>query len=100
MAPLALEALGDPVSDAILENAAQELVSLAIAVIDRLSLQQSKLALSGSVLKHMQPVRARVIDALALRYPSLNCCEPFTDAAHGAALMALEMYGKDVPPHA
>lgn len=100
LAPLTLEALGDPVSDAILQNAALELVSLAKAVIDPLSLQQSKLALSGSVLAHMQPVRAQVINALTLLYPTLNCCEPIADAAHGAALMAFEMYRKDVPPHA
>ena len=100
LAPLLMEAVGDSVADAIVDHAAQELVSLAAAVIDRLSLQQSKLALSGSVLTHMAPVRARVIDALTRRYPSLNCCEPFTDAAHGAALMALAMFGKDVPPHA
>lgn len=90
LAPLLIKAGDDPVAQAIAQRAAKELVLLAATVIDRLALGQSRLAFMGSILTHYPLIRSAVTQALTARYPKLAGFDPLADAAHGAALMALD----------
>lgn len=94
LAPLLLNAGADPAALTIIENAARDLTQLAATVIDRLQLQQERLALTGSILEHIAPVRSLVEANLTNRYPQLLGYAPIADAAHGAAQMALQQMRK------
>lgn len=100
LAPLVLETKNDKASCMIIDKAARELILMATAVIDRLHLESARLALTGSILKHMQPIRMQVEAELTQRYPKLQGFEPLADAAYGAALMAKQLIGKERDPHA
>jgi len=100
LAPLAIEAGEDEAARLILEKATRELTLLASTVIERLGLQGDRLALTGSILEKMLPVRNAVIESLTQRYPRLQGFHPLASAAYGAAQMALQLIGKDCEPHA
>ena len=92
LAPLLISALakGDEAANTIADKASAELFLMAATVIGRLSLETGEIALSGSILTQISPIRQKVESALASRYPALSCIEPRQDAAMGAAHMALE----------
>ena len=92
LAPLIGNATEDPAAQLILCKAATELTLLATTVIDKLSLQQQRIAFTGSILTKLIPVRKAVIDALQARYPHLVGFDPLADAAHGAANIAYQWY--------
>ena len=83
-------AAGDPAAKAIAAKAAGELALLVRPVVERLGLERGRLALAGGVLTGSAPIRAGVVEALARRYPGLECVDPQRDAATGAVLMAQE----------
>lgn len=90
LAPLLLEVGADAVAARIAQKAADELTLLAVAVIDKLGLAESRLAFSGGILARYPMIRERVERSLTARYPRLQGFEPLADAAHGAALLALK----------
>ena len=90
LAPLLLDAGNDAVAEAIMRKAALELALLAATVIQRLNLDCERIAFTGSVLTHMQPLRKAVEASLLNAFPGLRGFEPLTDAATGAAQMALQ----------
>ena len=81
---------GDTQALEIAEASAAGLVPLIRAVADRLDLQTGPLALLGSVLTANQYVREALTTQLAAALPELAVVPQRQDAAHGAALMALE----------
>ncbi len=92
LAPLLIPALshGDEVAGTVAGKAAGELFLMAATVIDRLSLQMGTIALAGSILTQILPIRKQVETELVCRFPALACIQPRQDAAMGAAKMALE----------
>lgn len=90
-APLlpAAVAEGDAVACDILQKAIAQLCQLASAVVLRLGLQESRLALSGGILKNIACVAEGVTAHLHMLYPHLEVFVLKTSAAEGAARMAL-----------
>ena len=92
LAPLVSEAAaaGDAAAGQIVEKACRELAALVIPVAGALHFEAGQLALAGSILLHVEAVRAGVTARLRERYPQLECVAPREDAASGAALLAWE----------
>ncbi|MBB6678695.1 ATPase [Cohnella lubricantis] len=91
LAPLLSEAnaLGDPEAQAIVRKCADSLFELAVPVIERLQLQEKRLAMAGSVLQKNGAIRELLLDRLTAAYPRLDCVMSPQDASLGAARMAL-----------
>lgn len=92
LAPLVSEAAaaGDAAAGQIVEKACRELAALVMPVAGALHFEAGQLALAGSILLHVEAVRAGVTARLRERYPQLECVAPREDAASGAALLAWE----------
>lgn len=92
LAPLVSEAAaaGDAAAGQIVEKACRELAALVMPVAGTLRFEAGQLALAGSILLHVEAVRAGVTARLRERYPQLKCVAPREDAASGAALLAWE----------
>ncbi len=95
-APLLPKALaqGDKTAEKILQKAVAELFILVKALIDRLSLENGALALSGGILLHMDVVREGLVQRLKEEYPGLTVFPLETPASVGAARMALAAANK------
>lgn len=74
----------------IARAAADELCMLAGTVVTALGIEGGRLALSGGLLSESSPLRAQVMERIQRQHPALQIISPQTDAAQGAALMALE----------
>ena len=84
---------GDPWAAAILQDAAMRLADLAGDAILRLDLNGEEsfpVGLWGSVLQHSAPVRDALVRELEKRWQGITFCSASTDAAEGAARIALE----------
>ncbi|WP_020616512.1 N-acetylglucosamine kinase [Paenibacillus daejeonensis] len=81
---------GDTQALEIAQASAAGLVPLVRAVADRLDLQTGPLAMLGSVLTVNRFVREAFTNQLASVLPGLAVVPQQQDAAHGAAIMALE----------
>lgn len=90
LSPLLDDALSkkDAAAMKIRDKAAAELALLVRPVVEKLGLQNTRLALAGSVLTKCLPVREATIQNLAMDFPALACVSPVQDAAAGAALLA------------
>jgi N-acetylglucosamine kinase-like BadF-type ATPase len=82
-------ALGDETALAIANKSTRSLFELVVPVAEKLSLQEGSLAMAGSVLLKNPFVRNAFADMLKKEYPGMNCITAKSDAASGAALMAL-----------
>lgn len=80
---------GDTLAGEILKKNAQELVELAAAAAEQLSLQNVPVALTGGVLTQNHVMRRLFINKLTAVRPDLQCIDPKQDAAVGAVLLAL-----------
>lgn len=89
--PPALDQL-DHAALAVCDTAVAELYALCKAVITGLRLENATLALMGSILQHVEPIRAGVEKSLAEGFPALSVITPRRDAAWGAAELARERY--------
>ena len=74
-----------------------ELSALAAAAANRLGLENGEVALLGGLLRHDKCLRAAFMADLMEKAPGLRCVEPRQDAAAGAAMLAVELLGKDLP---
>jgi N-acetylglucosamine kinase-like BadF-type ATPase len=92
LAPLLSElcAMGDSEAIAIANRSARALLELTVPVVERLSLQTGRLALTGSVLLRNDLVRGLLAVQLHEKYPDLECFPAKQNASQGAVLMALE----------
>lgn len=92
LAPILSEACaaGDEAALRIADKSAAALLQLAIPVAETLSLQKGSLAMAGSVLLKNEFVRTKFQELLRARYPHMECITPKSDAATGAALIALK----------
>ncbi|NOV01569.1 N-acetylglucosamine kinase [Paenibacillus planticolens] len=79
----------DEAALAIAAKSAQSLFEIAVPVVEKLSMQQGSLAMTGSVLLNNNYVRNAFVERLNERYPDLACIKAKKDAASGAVLMAL-----------
>ncbi len=89
--PPALQ-MGDQAALAIARRAAEELFAQARAVITKLGLDTQQLALAGSVLTLVAPIREDVAARLKAAFLQLSIIKPKKDAAWGAADMARETF--------
>lgn len=82
---------GDEASARILKEAAEELALMAGAVIEALSFGEEPLTVvcSGSVFANMNYIYATFTELLQRSYPLAKAVLKGTDAAYGAALLAL-----------
>lgn len=96
LAPLIEQArdAGDAAAQAITVRAADELVQIAGAVARSLGMEDGELAMTGSLLLHDSGLRAETQKALHARFPGMRFPAPRSDAASGAALLALEYLQK------
>lgn len=94
LAPLLQEAVdkGDAAAAGIAENAALQLSALCAAVVDKLRLGQTILALSGGVLTGVIALREALETRLRAEFPLLRVIAPQHDAAWGAADLSRETY--------
>lgn len=90
--PPALDA-GDAAAVRIAERAADELALLITATARKLSMTSGRAAFTGSILENISVIREGVARRLNACLPDIIVSEPISDAAHGAALMALEAFG-------
>ncbi len=99
LAPLLQEAAegGDAAAMAVADHAASELTALCAAVVDKLRLSESVLALSGGVLGNIGALRQALEIRLRQKYPHLRVISPLHDAAWGAADLARETYLENSP---
>lgn len=90
LAPILNKALeqNDEAAIKICEKSANELALLVSPVVERLHLENERLALAGSILVKCLPVRELLIAKLEKIYPGLKCISPMYDAAYGAVLLA------------
>lgn len=87
---------GDKTALSIYEHNGAELSALVTATAKQLELTNGKVALLGGLLTHDKHLRAALTADLAQKAPELRCVEPQQDAAAGAAMLALELLGKDL----
>ncbi len=80
----------DRVALHIAADSAIALEELAIPVLETLGLQNSSLAIAGSILLKNPTIQQEFLRCVRLRYPKLECHTPKYDAAYGAVLIALE----------
>ena len=80
---------GDTAAREIAERAAEELADMALAALRRPGMEGASLALTGSILEHMTPVREGVTSRIRGIFPDMPIGSPREDPAHGAARMAL-----------
>lgn len=83
---------GDAQAQLIVDHAADELMRLSRAVIEKLQIQKSVLALFGGVLENIPAIAEAVKERLTHSYPDLNLIRPQHSAAWGAADLAREKY--------
>lgn len=94
LAPLVVEAAehGDAVAEEVLEQGGADLASLVGLVIEHLRAIEATgsafaipaVAIAGSVLEHVPPVREALIDRLRQRYPGITVHETPADPPAGA----------------
>lgn len=92
LAPLVEKArgAGDRAAQEITARACEELALLAAAVVRALEMPDGELAAAGSILLHDAGMYAGTREKLHEQFPRLRFCAPRSDAATGAALLALE----------
>lgn len=92
LAPLVARAYeaGDEAAKAVVEKACRELALLVEPVARALHMEDGVLALTGSILLRDKAVREGTAALLRMRFPGMRLAEPKSDAAAGAALLALE----------
>ena len=83
---------GDMQAQLIVYHAADELMKLCSAVIEKLRLQKSVLALFGGVLQNIPAVAEAVKERITHSYTDMNIIRPQHSAAWGAADLAREKY--------
>ena len=81
---------GDEAAKAVVEKACRELALLVEPVARALHMEDGVLALTGSILLRDKAVREGTAALLRMRFPGMRLAEPKSDAAAGAALLALE----------
>ena len=81
---------GDEAAKAVVEKACRELALLVEPVARVLHMEDGVLALTGSILPRDKAVREGSAALLRMRFPGMRLAEPKSDAAAGAALLALE----------
>jgi N-acetylglucosamine kinase-like BadF-type ATPase len=91
LAPILSEAcaLGDKAALSIAHKSASSLYELLVPVAEKLSLQQGRLAMAGSVLLKNTFVQSAFVEMVKQRYPDMLCMTAKKDASWGAVLMAL-----------
>lgn len=94
LAPLLQTAIdeGDIPALLIAQSAGNELLQLCRAVIGKLQLQDSVLALAGGIMENIPAVTEAVRRLLSETYPKLEIIKPRQSAAWGAADIARETY--------
>lgn len=83
---------GDEAAIAIARRAGEDLAALCVPVLNGLGLPQGPLVFMGGVLLHLEPVTQSTREALLSRFPGLAIVPPRSDAARGAAELALAAY--------
>ncbi|MEK4248778.1 N-acetylglucosamine kinase [Paenibacillus sp. FSL W7-1287] len=93
LAPIMTKAceLGDAQALKLAKSTAESLYELIVPVIERLKLQHSPIAISGSVLQKSPFVHSALERKLASTYPQVKLIMPIKDAAYGAVLMACSL---------
>ncbi len=86
-------ALGDKTALEIADKCSNELLKLVKPIVDKLDLQDTEIALSGSILINDDYIRNNFLKKLLAVYPGIKWSYPKAGAAYGAALMALEFGG-------
>ena len=79
---------GDAKALELAERCGARLFELAVPVIERLKLQDSPIAIAGSVLQRSRFVKEALERKLARSYPQMKLILPIKDAAYGAVLLA------------
>ncbi len=92
LAPLLMQAENDAAAKAIAHKAADELRQLCATVLCTLEMPTAQVALTGSILMHVEGIRRDVTQGLLQTYPGLQFTAPLHDAAFGAAYMARLSY--------
>jgi len=88
---------GDPVARTIMDEAAEELVSLVVSVHNRLGkeLMRKRLALHGGLLDNNKELREAVTKRLDRRVPELKIVPALGDASEGACRLARMLLSPD-----
>ena len=84
---------GDPEALSLVDTAAGELASAALAVIKALGLETERCGLAGSLWKAGAVIRTPFERSLRSRAPGIRIVEPAATPAEGAALLALHADG-------
>lgn len=84
------EASDDPLASDIVSGAVRELTLLVRSVVQRMPVENMRLAMSGGVLENSAVVRERVQAALAADYPGMRFVVGQGDAVLGACMLAAE----------
>lgn len=80
----------DKVALAIADSTAEQLVSLAAPVVEKLALQKGTLAVAGKVLLNDAFVGISFKKKMNQRFPEVQCVPPRHDSTAGAVLLAKE----------
>jgi N-acetylglucosamine kinase-like BadF-type ATPase len=92
LAPILEDALdkNDAAAIKICDKATTELALLVRPVVEKLGLQNARLAMAGSILTKCLQIREGTVKKVTAVFPDISCVLPMQDAAAGAALMALK----------
>lgn len=80
---------GDEAAKRVEERAAQELASLATAVLEKIA-PVERVSFGGTVLTGSRMLRGRVTELISERFPRAECSVCYTRGAEGAAQYAIE----------
>lgn len=80
---------GDDVARVIIENAADELLSVVRAAVKKIG-TEIPVAFMGSIISHENALVAKLTDLIAREFPAIEICRPEQSAAVGAALLAMK----------
>jgi len=81
---------GDNVAQQILQSAAQNLIAVAIVLIERAQLNAHKIVLSGSVILQNTNIRTIFEQHIYEMYPNMQIVQMSTSAEMGAAYLAIK----------
>jgi N-acetylglucosamine kinase-like BadF-type ATPase len=82
---------GDRVAISIEQNAAEDLINLAAALIKRAELSSHKLILNGSIILRNENIRSIFENEIRKRFPAMNISEISLSAEVGAAFLAARL---------
>ena len=95
LAPLLLKALeeNDAAAQAIADQAVADLAELVIASWRKTDMTDGELAFFGSIFQYYTCIREGLMQRLDEALPGVNIIEAHHPAAHGAATLAIQLFG-------